>query len=377
MSTAADIILIGAGLAGVTAASVLARRGVRVTLIDRWATYPACFKAEKIEPDQIALFRKFGLMETLRPWTGHIRGVVGAQNGRELGTRPIEQFGIFYHDMVNAIRESLPSTVDFKVGRVQEIKTGVDEQRVTLVGGEECTARLVALACGTGGDLHSRLGMKKQMVQKDQSLAFGFTIAPAAAKSFPFDALTYYPNGCGGRVGFLTLFRIGTAMRANLFVFWSASDPATKELARDPRRELSRVFPKLTNVIGNFEVVSKVETSRIDLYRMQRPLEPGIILLADSFQSVCPTTGSGLSKVLTDVDVLCDDCLPKWLSTPGMGVEKVGEFYQNRRKNDVDDHSLADASFNREIAINDALRWRAQRVRRRWTRQIAGLAASF
>src|SRR5437762_603267 len=104
----ADIIIIGAGLAGATAAALLARQGRRVVLIDRWTSYPSCFKAEKIEPDQADLFRKFGLLPALLPAAGHIRGVVGAEDGRVIGTRRIEQYGIFYHDMVNLIRNTLP-----------------------------------------------------------------------------------------------------------------------------------------------------------------------------------------------------------------------------------------------------------------------------
>lgn len=51
VSDIADVVIVGAGLAGASAAAVLARKGVRVMLIDSRHTYPTCFKAEKIEPD--------------------------------------------------------------------------------------------------------------------------------------------------------------------------------------------------------------------------------------------------------------------------------------------------------------------------------------
>jgi 2-polyprenyl-6-methoxyphenol hydroxylase-like FAD-dependent oxidoreductase len=362
----ADVIVVGAGLAGTTAATLLARQGRRVILMDRWLRYPDCFKAEKLEPDQIALLRKFGLMDALLPRTGRVREIWEAQDGKVVGIEQREQFGIFYQDMVNGVRATFPPTLEFKIGRVHDIAPGQEIQRVTLAEGDAYTARLVVIACGVSGDLLARLGMRKQMIKKDQSLAFGFTIAQANGLPFPFNAVTYYPDGCAGQVAYLTLFPIGGVMRANLFLCWSANGEGTRTFVQEPRRELMRLLPKLTRVIGEFEVVSRVESFRIDLWRMEEYLRPGVVLLADAFQSVCPTTGSGVSKVLTDVDVLVHDCVPQWLSTPGMGTEKMARFYDNDRKREVDRHSLADASSNRQMAINEGLIWRARRVKRRW-----------
>jgi 2-polyprenyl-6-methoxyphenol hydroxylase-like FAD-dependent oxidoreductase len=178
-------------------------------------------------------------------------------------------------------------------------------------------------------------------------------------------------------VAYLTLFRMRDVMRANLFAYWPPAGEQPRRFISAPYEELLKTLPKLIRVVGNFDVVSKTEFSRIDLYTTENPIVPGIVLLGDSFQSVCPTTGSGLTKVLTDVDVLCHDCLPTWLGSPGMAADKIAGFYANRRKIEVDRESLADASFNREIAVNDAWRWRAQRVRRQWVRQLSGLVPTM
>jgi 2-polyprenyl-6-methoxyphenol hydroxylase-like FAD-dependent oxidoreductase len=366
-----DVIIVGAGLAGTATAILLSRQGIRVTLIDRWATYPACFKAEKLEPDQIELLRKFDLLSALTPGAGHIRVILIAEGGRILHAQRREQFGILYQDMVNPLRARLGRDVNFKIGRVQDIVTSADVQRVTLVGGDECTARLVVLACGVS-TLQARLGLAKHVIQKDQSLAFGFTIARTDGQPFPFDALTYYPTGCAERVAFLTLFLVGTTMRANLFVYWAPGETHATNFAREPRRELSRILPKLTRAIGDFDVVTNVESSRIDLYQMDGYRQPGLVLMADAFQGVCPTTGTGISRVLTDVDVLCHECVPHWLSTPGMSAEKIGSFYDNVRKRETDEHSLVGAWGNRQMAVNGGLPWMARRLQRRWRKRFAG-----
>ncbi|TKB76730.1 MAG: FAD-binding protein, partial [Nitrospira sp.] len=116
-----DVAIVGGGLAGACAASVLSRKGVRVMLIDSRETFPACFRAEKIEPDQAELFRKFGLLKGVLPFTSRIHEIVSARNTYVLRTRRIEQYGIFYQDMVNGVRKRLPASVAWKIARVQGI----------------------------------------------------------------------------------------------------------------------------------------------------------------------------------------------------------------------------------------------------------------
>lgn len=371
-STSADVIVIGGGIAGATAAAVMDRRGIRVILVDQRPTYPACFKAEKIEPHQADLFRKFGLMDVILPLTGRVRAILDARNGKVFKEIPIEQYGVFYHDMVNAVRGTLPPD-SLMVGRVQEITTDPEIQRVTMADGTTLTARLIVDACGTSLTLASHLGIRRETIEKEQSVAFGFTIARTDSRPFPFDSLTYYPQPGATRIGYLTLFNIrGAAMRANFFVFWPPRDERTRSLQKDMKDGLQKLFPRLTDVTGPFDVVSKVEVGLIELYRTQDCVRPGLVLIGDAFQSVCPTTATGISKALADVDALCYDCLPQWLSTPGMDVEKITTFYENPRKRDVDRRSLGGGMYQRAMAVNESLAWVLRRARRSWHMRIAG-----
>ncbi len=43
-----DVLIVGAGLGGATAAAVLSRAGCRVVAVDRHAAYPADFRAEQL-----------------------------------------------------------------------------------------------------------------------------------------------------------------------------------------------------------------------------------------------------------------------------------------------------------------------------------------
>src|SRR5438309_10949477 len=173
-----DIIVVGAGLAGATAALVLDKQGWRVTLIDPRATCPPVFKAEKIEPDQVRMLRKFGLLDLLLPCASRIRAIHACYNGRLFGISQTEQYGTYYSDMVNTLRSHLPASALFKLGRVVEIRNGPEFQKVKLGGGEELTCRLVVLACGLNADLFASLGLTRSSVQTKQSIALEFTLPP-------------------------------------------------------------------------------------------------------------------------------------------------------------------------------------------------------
>jgi len=356
-----DVVIVGAGLAGASTAAVLSRKGVRVVLIDTREVYPACFKAEKIEPDQAELLRKFGLMEGLLPYASRIHEVVSAQGGQLLRVLRLEQYGIFYQDLVNGVRAQLRSSVTWKLGRVRDVVPGPDVSHVTLMGGETIAARLVVLACGTGSNLHDSLGLRKRMIGRQHSFAIGFNIVPVDdGELFPFQALTYYPDKCSARVGYLTLFPIRNVMRANLFVYRSPGEEWVYRFARDPEAILVQSLPKLVQLTGPFRITSRIEMSPIDLYRVEGHLRPGLALLGDAYQSVCPTTGMGVSKVLTDVDVLCE-CIPDWLVTSGMNVEKITRYYDHPRKVAIDAKAIQRALYTRTLSTDASFRWRIYR----------------
>lgn len=360
VSSIRDVVIVGAGLAGASAAAVLSRKGVRVVLVDSRETYPACFKAEKIEPDQAELFRKFGLLENLLSFTGRIHEVMRARGGRMLPALSLEQYGIFYQDMVNGVRAQLPSSVTWKPDRVRDISPGPDVSRVTLMGGETLATRLVVLACGTGGNLHAGLGLRKRMISEGHSLSLGFNLARADGNPFPFEAFTYYPEGFATRVAFLTLFPIRDVMRANFFTYRSPGEVWVRRFAKGPEEMLVQSLPKLAQFTGPFRITSRIEMGPADLYRVEDHIRPGLVLLGDAYQSVCPTTGTGVSKVLTDVDVLCDR-VPEWLATPGMGVEKIARYYTDPRKEACDVQSLRGAAYCRRLSTESSLRWRMYR----------------
>lgn len=85
----------------------------------------------------------------------------------------------------------------------------------------------------------------------------------------------------------------------------------------------------------------------IDLYVATPPPLDGVVMIGDALQSVCPATGTGLSKVLNDVALLCEDYAPTWLRLTDLPESTIAQFYRDPRKGACDWNSLKAAQYQR------------------------------
>ena len=349
-----DVIVIGAGVGGVTTAHALGRRGMRVALLDSKDPCAPCFKAEKMWPGNLEIFDKYGLKEAALSIATPIRSVSEGRAGRILTKLETGEYGMYYQDLVNALRKKgFPETVDFRVARVTDVQRTPDLQRVVLQDGNVIEGRLVVFVPGGASSLGAKLGLDRRIIREGQSTGFGFDVARADSNRFPFESLTYMSSGTHARMGYCTFFPIGEVMRANMFVFRSAKDEWVRRMIKEPHDTLLDALPGLDRVLGPFTVPGKVETAGIDLWRIENaPDLDGLVVLGDAYQGVCPSTGTGFDKVLGDVDVLCSNHIPNWFATPGMSRYKIASFYSDPRKQHIDRFSLQKAHYERWAATS-------------------------
>ena len=150
-------------------------------------------------------------------------------------------------------------------------------------------------------------------------------------------------------------------MRANLFMFRDPDDPIMRELRREPKATLLRLMPGLQPYLGDFRVIDRVQNWVMDLAKVDGHLQPGIVLIGDAFQTSCPAAGTGVSRLLVDVERLCTVHLPGWLKTAGMNTEKISQFYSDREKIASDERAFRMAHFRQALTSNSGLRWNVRR----------------
>jgi 2-polyprenyl-6-methoxyphenol hydroxylase-like FAD-dependent oxidoreductase len=359
--TDAEIAIVGGGLSGTIAANLLGRAGYQVALIDRHPVFPREFRVEKIAGDQIEKMRRLNLLDALAEAAVAFDEIVNVRKGRLLDRTHARHYGIFYDDLVGAMRAQLPKTVRFIAGRVSGVEAGPERQRVSIVGQSEVTARLLVLATGMGDILKRDLGIERRFVHQRQSLTFGFNLRPVGGGDFKHPALTYYGERVSDGIDYLNLFPAADVTRANLFVFREHRDPWVKALRERPKETLVETLPGLLKAFGDFEVIDRVENWLTDITVAENCKRDGVVLIGDAYQTSCPAAGTGVSRLLTDVERLCTVYVPQWMASPGMAAAKITQFYDDTVKQAMDQHALQLARFRRSLTIDTDLQWRARR----------------
>lgn len=372
-----DVAIVGGGLAGSFAAAVLARAGHKVALIDKRAVYPEEFRVEKIAGQQVDILRRLGFIGELEAIACPYDRVLNIREGRVVDVSVGRSYGLPYAKLVAMARRLLPDPASFIVDQVLSVSCSDDLQHLSLASGNRVTSRLVVLATGMAGVLGYNLGITRQILAERHSVSFGFTIAKSDNSPFEFPALTCYGDRSADGIDYLSLFPVPGGMRANLFMFRDPTDPIMRELRREPKSTLLRLMPGLQPYLGDFRVIDQVQNWVMDLSAAQGHLQPGVVLIGDAFQTSCPAAGTGVSRLLVDVERLCTEHLPRWLETDGMGSEKISLFYSDQDKIASDERAFKMAHFRQALTANNDLRWNVQRrlhfLRRHITHRVDGI----
>jgi 2-polyprenyl-6-methoxyphenol hydroxylase-like FAD-dependent oxidoreductase len=362
-----DIAIVGGGLAGSTTAAMLGRAGISAILIDPHPVYPPDFRVEKLNGfEQIERFRKTGIAEATLQTATHGGENWIARFGYLLDKRPSQQYGIMYDALVNAIRAEIPDSVESIFSKVISISAGPERQKLVLSNAEEISARLVVLANGLNVGLRHQLGIERRIVSACHSISLGFDLVPVGRTGFDFPAMTYFSERPSDRIPYLSLFPIGSRMRANLFTYRQTDDPWLQQMRRAPAQTLKAALPRLCRITGDFEVTGDIRMRPADLYVSTGHRQPGMVLVGDAFETSCPVTGTGTDKVFTDVERLCNVHIPNWLATDGMDETKIAAFYDDPVKTACDAWASAKAYSFRSVSIDNSLYWKAQR----WARFV-------
>src|ERR1700716_2917602 len=161
-----DVAIGGGGLAGSTAAAMLARARIQALLIDPHTVYPPELRCEKLGGDQIDLLRRTGLAEAILRASTLDGEVWEARFAYVVARKPSDQHGVMYDTLVNPLRAQIAPDVETIYAKASAISNSRERQRIALSNGEESAARLVLLEDGLNAGLRHTFGIRRRVISE-------------------------------------------------------------------------------------------------------------------------------------------------------------------------------------------------------------------
>ncbi len=340
-----DIAIIGAGFAGLALAHSLVNSGlnIRIILIEKKDVYPSNFRSDKIGDDQSRIMRELGILNFMQPVACRLGDMVIYDGNNETVKTGSEEYGIDYTATINYMREKLPEAIGFINATVDDITDAHDGKVVCLSDSNKIHAKLVAICTGGGSKLIDRMGLEKYCAQKFKSLTFGFDVARKDGSDFNINGLksiTYHNPEFADGVYYIMFFPIGNRTRCNLFTEMDPKSNAAKKLRKHMIETLPGYFPDIYKMIGDIELTSPVQMMPTELCRIKNFAKDRLIVLGDEFQSVNPGTGTGFSKILSEVKILVKTYIPGWLNNNDFSKNEITKYYRDKYKLNTDTSSL-------------------------------------
>ena len=351
-----DVVVAGGGMAGSLLALVLGRAGRTVTVVDPRRDPPPVFRNEKLGHAQIALLRRLGALDCFEAACWPAPGAVGAypQGGRPA----LHDCGAPHQAWLREVRAAWPDTVRFVQGAVEDVDLSAEGATVRLADGATLAGRLLVLATGRAPSLHAALGLDRRMLSPGHSVCLGFSVETPQP---PPARVTPAPFGSG--LGYVSLFPMPGETRLNVFSYRALSDPWTRRMSVDPIAALAELVPAAADALAGARVVRRCEARGTDLYALRGHARlPGLVVVGDAFHAPCPASGTGMLRILTDIEALSERCAPLWFATPGIGVDKTARFYADPVKRRTDAASLRRSRQGRAHALDRGGYWTARRA---------------
>ncbi|GLY96183.1 NAD(P)/FAD-dependent oxidoreductase [Actinoplanes sp. NBRC 103695] len=307
-----DVVVVGSRCAGAATAMLLARRGLRVTVVERTRTPADTLSTHGIARGGVVQLARWGLLDAvLASGAPPIRQVVFNVDGDETVRTIRDHAGV---DHLIAPRRYLLDEI--LAGAAREagatIRTGVTATEA-LRGGDGRVAGVRT----SGGDIPARLTVGADGVRSRIANLVGSEIV----ESFPADAATFYVYVAAlENRGFE--YHVGRGAFAGVFpthdgesCVWVCGPTSIAPQATTGFADLlAQVSPSLAARVRQGHVTSRVRgAARLPNHR-RRATGPGWALVGDAGYHRDPITGHGMTDAFRDAELLARnlDNLPEY-----------------------------------------------------------------
>lgn len=332
-----DCAVVGGGPAGAVFALLLARKGVRVTLLEAHGDFDRDFRGDTLHPSVLELLDELGLAERLHrlPHSKIHTGTIYTDEGptvladfRRLGTRFPYIMMLPQKDFLAFIVEEAGRHPSFELKMGARVEGLIEEGgavrgvRYEDGGGEhELRATLTVGADGRGSRVR-HLGGFEQL-----------------KTSPPMDVLWFrIPRHPGDPEGVAAYFRMGVGIvMLNRGSQWQVAHLILKGGFRDVRAAgiealRGRLKAAAPEYAGRFDVLEEwkqVSVLSVESSRVRRWHKPGLLLIGDAAHVMSPVGGVGINYAVQDA-VVAANVIAEPLKRGALAEQHLREVQRQR-----------------------------------------------
>ena len=345
-----DCIVVGGGPGGIVLAHLLARAGIRVTLLEGHADFDRDFRGDSLHPYTLELMDSLGLVDDLLALP-HFKATLFRAH-TTAGTIVLADYGkvrspfpyvaimpqVRFLDFVAERSTELPGFELITGARVRELI--VENDRVVGVrwraGREdrELRARLVVAADGRFSRLRTLAEVSVTDLGASSDLLW-FRLPREDGDPPEADIDLYFgPRNYVGMLGGLTDWQIGYTLPKGGY-------PAARDAGVEPIREFLRSYVGwLGDRIELLTGFDQTTLLSVELKRVDRWWRPGLLLIGDAAHVISPVGGNGILMAIQDAVAAANRLVPALRSARAGGT-------------DVPDEALAAVQEDREASIRE------------------------
>ena len=331
MKTDFDIIIIGAGLVGLSAALACAYKGASICLLDAAAPEKTDDgRASAIAASSYTMLEHLGAAEALKGQVQPITdmliadGAVGDVSPLTLHFDSAEVDGptgymvennILRRALLNLVQKN--EAIEFLAPiDIKDTSRTVKTATVTLGDTTELTASLLVAADGRNSGLRQKADIDVQRFAYEQK-----AIVTTFEHELPHDGVAHQIFFAGGPLALLPL----TDNRSS--IVWSDTARAVDAaMALGDMAFTAELARRIGGFLGEIKLCAPRQTFPLSLQMAERYTDNRLVLVGDAAHAIHPIAGQGLNMGLRDAAALADVVAESWSVGLDLGGASIGDY---------------------------------------------------